>query len=466
MDTEDFREDEIRKAAEQFGEHLDNGDYNYRDAEELDELIEYYINEGQLNRAMKAVELGLDWHPFDTAILAKKAYIFYITGRSPEALYLVERAILMEPGDSDLHTLKGEVLSHLEEFQEAIRSFEKALEHSEEKSEIFLSMAFTYQSWGKPLKSVHYLKMILDDQFENDQMLYEISYCYDLMENSESAIAFFTQYLDKHPYSCVAWFNLGQWYQKQDDFDKAIWSYDFSIATIEHYAPAYLQKGICLFELEKYNEAIEAFNQNLEYNGPDALIYCHIANCHQELGAYREARGFYKMAVKDDPTLADAWFGIGLTFKFEGNMNQAINYFQRAIKLDTEEADYLIELGEVYLSLDDYEKAEEMYEKITRLEPQLAEGWLDLALCRLELGHSETAITTLLSGEETNPENHKIIYRLSSYYYLSGQSIKGFEYLTLALCLNWEDHFLLFEHAPFLQHVESVAETIDLYRQI
>jgi tetratricopeptide (TPR) repeat protein len=143
MDGEDFSGEDLKNAAEHFGELLDNGESSYREADELDELIEYYIQEGQLNRAIRAAEFGLEWHPFSAMILQKKAYILHITGRSSDALELLEKAELFEPNDSDIFALRGEILSHLERYDEAIGSFQQALVYGDDFAEIYLNMAFT-----------------------------------------------------------------------------------------------------------------------------------------------------------------------------------------------------------------------------------------------------------------------------------------------------------------------------------
>jgi tetratricopeptide (TPR) repeat protein len=138
---------------------------------------------------------------------------------------------------------------------------------------------------------------------------------------------------------------------------------------------------------------------------------------------------------------------------------------KRALKIDPEETDFLIELGEIYVAMQDFEHAEEMYEKICRNEPWVVEAWLDLAMCLFENGKLDEALKALHDSLDLFPGDHRIYYRLAAYFFMMGYSVKAFENLNAALEINWEDHFLLFMHAPFLEGSESVAETIDLYRQ-
>ena len=114
--------------------------------------------------------------------------------------------------------------------------------------------------------------------------------------------------------------------------------------------------------------------------------------------------------------------------------------------------------------MENYEKAEVTYERICRVEPTLSEAWLDWAMSQFELGKSDEALSTLEDALDFWPLDCRFHYRLAAYYYTLGMSFEGNESLNYALSLNWDEHFLLFVHAPFLQDVESVIETIDLYR--
>jgi tetratricopeptide (TPR) repeat protein len=59
--------------------------------------------------------------------------------------------------------------------------------------------------------------------------LYELAFCYDVLDNQEESVQFYQQYIDNEPYSYAAWYNLGNAYTKLSLFEKAIDAYDYAI---------------------------------------------------------------------------------------------------------------------------------------------------------------------------------------------------------------------------------------------
>jgi tetratricopeptide (TPR) repeat protein len=76
----------------------------------------------------------------------------------------------------------------------------------------------------------------------------------------------------------------------------------------------------------------------------------------------------------------------------------------------------------------------------------------------------ELAISLLSEALKSNYDCHQYHYRLVSYLYATGKTKEALEHLDIALMLNFEDHFLLYEFTPSLQNVKEVTTAIDLYR--
>src|SRR3546814_3416293 len=136
---------------------------------------------------------------------------------------------------------------------------------------------------------------------ENQDALYELAFCFDIIDRQEESIAFYQKYIDEEPYSYAAWYNLGNAFNKLGLFVKAIDSDDYATLVRDNFAAAYFNKGNALMNLERFQEAIHVFRQTFEYAQPGAEIYCNIGECYEKLENMDEARSFYKKAVKLDP---------------------------------------------------------------------------------------------------------------------------------------------------------------------
>ena len=82
---------------------------------------------------------------------------------------------------------------------------------------------------------------------------------------------------------------------------------------------------------------------------------------------YEESRQLFKEATKLDPSNAEAWYGIGVTWMNHQRYEKAIEYFTRAIGLKQDYTDAFYNrgqawfyMGEVYKACDDWTRAWEL----------------------------------------------------------------------------------------------------------
>jgi tetratricopeptide (TPR) repeat protein len=60
--------------------------------EEFEELTDYYLEQGDMGKALKAIQLGKSQYPFATALHIKEASILLMEGKLDEAAEAIEKA--------------------------------------------------------------------------------------------------------------------------------------------------------------------------------------------------------------------------------------------------------------------------------------------------------------------------------------------------------------------------------------
>ena len=73
---------------------------------------------------------------------------------------------------------------------------------------------------------------------------------------------------------------------------------------------------------------------------------------YQQAGNYHTATTYYRKAVREQPSHADAWFGLGECSMHLGYTEEAISHLLRAIDQDPDVDDFWLTLADVYISLD------------------------------------------------------------------------------------------------------------------
>jgi tetratricopeptide (TPR) repeat protein len=87
---------------------------------------------------------------------------------------------------------------------------------AETTDEILLQMAYVYQNMHDYETAIVYIKRSLEQNMENKDGLYELAFCYDILDKQEESIQFYQEYIDSDPYSYAAWYNLANSYHKLD----------------------------------------------------------------------------------------------------------------------------------------------------------------------------------------------------------------------------------------------------------
>jgi len=89
-------------------------------------------------------------------------------------------------------------------------------------------------------------------------------------------------------------------------------------------------------------------------------------SCRQQ-GQYEEAHALYQQAVEADASVAEAWWGLGLTLMNMGEFEESISCLEKASALDPTSQRYLLDLGKHQTMLGMYDEAKPVFERVIEL---------------------------------------------------------------------------------------------------
>jgi tetratricopeptide (TPR) repeat protein len=163
--------------------------------------------------------------------------------------------------------------------------------------------------------------------------------------------------------------------------------------------------------------------------------------------------------------IAEAWFGIGLTFEKEDRLKEALQFIKRAVVLEQDNTEYLLVLGATEYKMSHIEEAIACYQDIILLDPMMMDAWLDWSYVLFVENKQEEAADIIGKAIKLNTENHQSQYRIATYLYALGKTKQAMMHLETALSINFDDHFLIFEIMPQLQNVSDILSLIALYKE-
>jgi tetratricopeptide (TPR) repeat protein len=466
MDNYEEDQEYLRELLERFESVSGDGGYSFFDSGELEDIIYFYFSDSELEKARKAIDFAIVRFPEEVSFQVFKAQYFLNNGEPEKALARLNSLEAVDPQNPDISLTRATVYSTMHKHAEAISEYKKAIAKvDEDLDEIHTSIAFEYQNLRDYKKAAEHLKKAIRINLDNESLLYEIGYCYEMGQMSDEAIAFFTQEIDKRPYSLVAWYNLGIAYSTIELYEKAIDSFDYSIAIDPTFTPAYFSKAQCFEQMDMYLEAINVYKQTFELEKPDAMTNYYIGDCYASMDKYETAIEFYRKSISLERQFSDSWMGLGLCFVEMGMHGEALTHMEQAIKLENDNADYYIVFAETQISLGLLDEAALSYQKASELEPYHAEIWLDYSDFYADVKKDYAmALEILEDGIYYQGENSSLTYRRVAYLYESGKHKEAILELFIALTQDFEAHVQLLEYSEKVKNSPEILAVIASYK--
>lgn len=418
MGENSYREDreEMRELLKQF-DNLKNGrKHSFLEEDSFERIIEYFDEKDDLIKAMEAADIGIEQFPFSSILMIKKADLL-LTGRKyREALEILERAELFDCNDINLYILKTDAYLALDRQDKAVELLEKALLQfdGEERIELLFELADVYDDYEEFDKVFDCLKMILEDEPNNEEALYKICFWTDFTGRNEESIKLHLKIIDDFPYSELAWFNLGAAYQGLKLYEKSIDAYLYSVTIDEKFDYAYRNMGDAYLRLRKFKEAIEVLEKVLELSRPEDVIYEAIGHCYHKLGNFAQARFNYRKASHLNPDDSKIYYKLALTYINEEHWESAVKQLENAMRIHRNLPEYNLAMGECKMQLKQYKEAIVFFGNVVRTRPKSVSGWEALIRCLYKAEFYEEALDQCKAALKMTDGKSLFIFYLSA----------------------------------------------------
>ncbi|MFN2457443.1 MAG: tetratricopeptide repeat protein [Chitinophagaceae bacterium] len=385
MITDPYRQDKesLKELLKQY-DNLRNGKNSiFFEEESFEKIIDYFDDQEDVPKALEAAELSINYFPFSSLLLLRKADLLLASRRYYDALDLLQKAELLDANDINLYILKTDTYLALDMHEKAVRLLENAINRfeGEAKIELLFELADVYDDYEEFEKVFDCLLLILQTDPDNEEALYKICFWTDFTGRNEESIRLHLNIIDDHPYNELAWFNLAAAYQGLKLYEKAIDAYQYAIVIDEKFDYAYRNMGDAYIRLRKYKEAIEALEKVLELSKPEEVIYEAIGHCYDRQHNYAQARFHYRKASHLNPDDSKLLYKIACSYYNEGQWTSAIKQLESAMKIHRNQPEYNLLMGECKLQTGQFKEAVTFFSTVVRIRPKSVSGWEALIRC-------------------------------------------------------------------------------------
>ena len=436
------------------------------DSNEFEEIILFYVDSGKFSLAKKALHLGLSQHPSSVVLKLIHVELLILDEKLEKAEKILDQLKDIEPSNEDVYIQKATIFSKKGKHQEAVDNLKIALLYADEDAEILSMIGMEYLFLEDFDTARFNFAKSLDVEYENYSSLYNVIYCFDMMKKHEEAISYLQDYIEKDPYSEIAWHQLGRQYYIVYEYQKALQAFEYSILIDEEFIGAHLEKAKTLEELGHYEEAIVFYHKTMELDTPTSFAYLRIGKCYEKLNSTRDAIDFYNKTVNEDPLLDKGWLALADIYISNKNYHKALYFINKAIGIDEENNLYWHKFAEINLKLNLFEEAARAYYKCIGLQDDRLEVYLALADVLHFLGEFHEAIRVLLDARESYKEPAEISYRLGGLHFLVQKEKEGLFFFETALKSDYDYLSVAKELYPTVMDLSKVQILIDKFRDL
>ena len=444
MEYEEF-ENNKNLSLTRFEKMLKTNRVLFFDSNEFENIISYYLENGKINFAKKAIKLGLEQHPDSSNLALFEIEILIFENKLDNAEKLLEGLILSEPSNEEIYIQKANIYSKKKLHKKAILCLKKILDFNTDNPEVYSLIGVEYLFLEDFENAKNNFIKCLNYDDSDYSALYNIVYCFEILEQNDKAIDYLNTYLNSNPYCEVAWHQLGKQYLIFKNYLKAISAFDFAIISDEYFVGAYIEKGRALEKINKYNEAIENYKLIIALKDESSYPLLRMGICYDKIGNHKKALQSLNECVQIDPQLNKAWYLLAEIYYKNQKYNSAILSIKKSIDINSENENYWKLYAKINIGLKLYEEANIGFQKIIELGEADESIWIAKTDVLIKLGEYNHAIDILEKCYELLDDKSIILYRFSGIYFLQNKIEDGIVQLKKALSINKENKYIFKE---------------------
>lgn len=447
---------DTQEVIRRFESMLKNNSRYYFDVFEFERIIDHYLDIRNAQGAGLAAEIAREQHPYSSELQLKHAEILIADAKYQEAETLLHLLSQIELNNPDILLLFGKLFMAQKWAIKANKYFQQLLAlNLENRAQVLESISEMYLEAGDTKLALSYLEIAIAEDPENENMWFDIAYCYDREGQIELAIKAYTRYLNYDPFNDNAWYNLGLLYSREEEHEKALDAFEYCLAIVPEIPIYLLSLAHTLAALEQYPKAIEIFKELLVEDPENVNALCSIGECYEKFTDYTQAAEYYEKTLVLDSENAEAYYGLAVISMEQGRYFESMSMVTLALKYDDSNPEFWFGLGKVHHKLGAIEEAIKAYEKALVLDENDVDSISGLAYIYLEQKDEDRALRNFLRCIEIDDDVEFLLQAAIIEFHKDQKDIAK-EHLQKAISLDSEAGVDFFNENPEFKNLDEL----------
>ena len=333
----------------------------------------------------------------------------------PRAPILIRFDASVSPGNSGspLINSEGQVVGMLVSLGEGAQSFNFAIPINTIKPKMV--------AFGKKILYTQVAKETFLDS-SDAQFLKGILSLPDITKVPDSAkvigvsLSFFQSAVDKKKDFADAWFYVGYCLGELERNEEAVNAFKQAIGIRPEFAEAHFGLGLAAVNLKWNQDAVESFKAAIKIKPDYADAYYNLGLAYINLGWSKESVESFKEAIKINPDYSEAWYNLGVAYIQDGLNQEAADSFKQVIRISPDQVQAQFGLGAVYINMGMNLESIDTFKQAIRIKPDYSEAHFGLGVAYMNLDNNQEAIESFKQAIRLKPDDADSFYNLGLAY--------------------------------------------------
>lgn len=432
-------------------------------------LVKSYIDTQKEYEAISNLLVLVQFYPDDLSLYTQLANLYKNTHQNKKAIHFYN--FLLTKDKYDVNAMRNLALLYYNNKQKesALKLYKQLvafIDDEEEKVEYYAIMGSIYMTYGESQKAVNYYKKVLERYPENIDIIKDLRSIALKEKETENVINYSKKLIELEPDNFVYYDEIINLLAHVRSFDEAL---DYAHRALElqttdvfsvknQIAKIYLSTGKIQESIDLINETIVQDPTNVMLSQTLAMAHCVNKDFEQAkkvcqdaldvalpadlklihnnlstiladeavylLGQGKNKLAFEKFteALQYNNENPEIYYKLAQANRSIKNYSESIRQNKRAIELAPEVGLYYEALADTYYDLQNYIDAKKCYKETVLIDPKNPRAHMFLGILQARDKEHESAVKSLETAVELEPNDANIRYNLALAYEFSGRT--------------------------------------------
>lgn len=278
------------------------------------------------------------------------------------------------------------------EFEKAIKEFEKALKIDSKNQEALFNLGFVYSDMGDSANAYEIFKKLINLNPNYIEAFNQLGLVFAKQGKFTDSVFVFEKGIEHNPEAALLYNNLGNVYFEYGNYEKAYQCFKKAGELDPVFAERLYHLGISHLTTSTSDEIIAKLEDAAKKNANKAKVAHDLGVAYAGKHMYDKAIEAFNKALSIDPNYLSAYENLGYAYQYKEMFDYAIKAFEKALTLNPKSAKLYNTIGLLYDKIEKPDIAVKAYKKAVTLDPTYANSHYMLGQLYQNRGNIDKAV--------------------------------------------------------------------------